>query len=376
MNQLEIELKQMLSDRALDPGSLPQIRPTVRRARVRRVVTAGVGTLVAVALATVSVAGVRAFTSTDVSPPDVAGPGYTTKGSYGFTSVEGEYPVVARGEFRTSEWELTAVTSDRGEMPTVLVQLSVSSEGRTSVEEFEVLPSDDVLMTSHIEAPPGLGAGVVFGATVPGIDSVEVDVADGDGTRIAPHRFVNYDSRSEMTVDYYVAFIPEEVSGFVHARNELGIDIELEGFGGARMAPHVFTGGRVVVDGEPTGIGWNLEFGVVGQDRACLVLATETSEHESRCFTHRDIRDAGPLHVVTFEHDDMTLVAALIGGEVGNAQLTVGGGEPMTLPWFQPKDEDLAEWPVRVVAVGLGSGSHGVLQAIADDGGILEEASF
>jgi hypothetical protein len=61
-------------------------------------------------------------------------------------------------------------------------------------------------------------------------------------------------------------------------------------------------------------------------------------------------------------------VVAIISDDVGHVRLAREGTIPVTLPWFQPPNEDLAEWPLRLVAVGLPPGSHGALQAIGADG--------
>lgn len=371
MNDIEMQLKEVMADRAGSVAVAPDMGRTLRRTRVRRTANAGVGILTVVALTTISVAGVRAFTSPDASGPDLAGPGYTTGGDYGFTSIAGEYPTVASGEFRGAEWELTAMTVTERGIDTIDLQLEIRAGSRSRVEGLEVLPSDDLLMNRRVAASDVFeGADVVYGALVDSVDSAQVEVADGGETTIEPHRFSEYDSRSNMTVDFYIAFVPGDIPGFVHARDELGIDLDLEPYGEISLAPRVVASGEVPGTGAP----WSLEFAALQPDRTCLVFLA-SGDPKNECLTRQQMEGAGPLLMVTFEAEDIKLVAAIMSDQVGNVQVEFDG-RSVYLPWFQPENDDMVQWPIRMVAVGLEPGTHGSLQATNGAGEILAEERF
>ena len=368
MNELELDLRQLLAERAQTVGALPQMQRTVRRARVRRAANVGVATLAVVALASVSVAAVEIFVRPEPRP-DVATPGITTEGPYGFTSVEGSHPTIATGQFRGADWKLAGTVTTKDGSDSVHLELSITEDGQTVTDEQQVDATDDVMITRHVETIDLLdGAGVIYGATIPGVQSVEISVADGNDTTISPHRFTNWDATTTITADYYIAFIPGGGRGFVHARDELGIDLELETYGRVSLAPHV------VVTGALGEVAWNVEFAPTQKDRFCLVFAA--GDIGSECVTRAQLDSAGPLLVRTFERDDVLGIVAILSGEVGNVRLARDGQEPVYLPWFEPPQEDRAEWPLRIVAVALEPGTHGALQAFAGGAEIIAEEKF
>ena len=370
MNELELDLRQLLTERADTVSALPQMQRTVRRARVRRVANAGIATLAMVAIASVGVAAVEMFFRSEPRL-GVATPGFTTEGPYGFTSVEGSHPTIASGQFRGADWRLAGTVSTEAGIDTVHLQLSITKDAKTVLDEQDVAASDDVLVTSHVQGAEILdGADVVYGSTVPGLDSVEVDIADGDGTLIRAHRFLDYDADTTITADYYIAFIPSDSPGFVHARDGLGIDIEVEEYGGVSLAPHVVASGSVA------GAGWSLELAPTEPDRLCLVFSS--AEVGSECLTRDQIESAGPLLMVTFPRDDVLGVVAIMSAEVGDVRLVREGHEPDVLPWFETGQGELRDWSFRLVAVGLDPATHGVLRADAlrDQDEIIAEERF
>lgn len=363
MNDIELELREMLDRRSREVEVGPQMRSTVRRARVRRATNSGVAMLSVVALVAAGAIGVRELTRSEVNESSELRPAFTTEGEFGFTSVEGAYPRVASGTFRGADWEMTVTNFQKHDVDMLRLALSVTEDGRTVTDEVEVGASDDFLMNRHVDGAEELldGAHVVYGMIISSIDSVEVEVSDGSGSTITPHIFRDYDEHSEMSADYYLAFVPD-APGFVAARDPLGIDRDLEAYGRVSLAPHVVVTGRV----PETGANWGLEFGAVEEDRVCLVFAPV--EGGSECLTRDQVEGSGPMLMVTIEVGDTLGVIAIISDEVSHVRLMRDGKDPAILPWFQPPNEDLGDWPLRLVAVGLPAGAHGMLQAVGGDG--------
>lgn len=366
MSEIEQRLTRLLQERASEMTAAPKMRDTLRRARVRRSVNGGAALLSLVAVIGVSVVGVQTYLRPDVvRDVEVVNPAITTEGPYGFTSVPGEYPVIASGEFRGASWELTGTTTKKEFDDRVDVKLTITKDGRSVVGEVAVEATDDILVDQYLEATGVLdGANAVFGSNVRSVDSIEVDVSDGSETVIPVHRFTGYDSRSTITADYFLAFVPSGSPGFVYARDELGINLDYATYGRVTLAPHVIASGKV---GE---VPWSFEFGSMVKDRLCLVFAPV--EGGSQCFTRSEVENAGPLLVATFDLDDVLGVVAILSDEVWNVRLERNGGSAL-LPWFQPPREDLGEWPLRLVAVGLEPGTHGALQAYVDNEIVAEK---
>jgi hypothetical protein len=372
LNEFEVDLRDMLQSRAGDVTTQPQMHETLRRTKVRRVTNVGFATLCLIVIVGVAVVAVQAFlVPTQRRTEEILRPAVTTDGPYGFTSVTGEYPVVATGEFNGATWELTGTTVAEGEADHVDLKLTISRDGSSVIDEVRVDATDDVMLNRYVEATDMLdGAHVVYGATVPGVDSVEVAVADGSETVIPVHRFTDYDSQGTIRADYFLAFVPGDAPGFVHARDELGTDMDLEAYGRVSLAPHVVATGKV---GDAA---WSFEFaGGLVKDRFCIVFAPVAGG--SDCFTRTELEEAGPILLATFESDDVSVVVGIIRDDVGPVQLVREGMDPADLRWFSPPDEDRADWPLRFVAVGLPPGTHGAIQAYAGDGETqLEEERF
>lgn len=355
MNELELELQQLMTERAGAVRAIPNARNAVRRARVRRAANAGVATLVVVALAAVGTGAVRSFVRPN-EKVEVAGPG--AESDYSFTATEGEYPTVATGEFRGSTWELTATAIDDLSVDLMLT----IEEGATHItKSVPILATDDSLLIEHVDAAAQLdGAHVVFGATTESVKDVEVNVADGNVAEserifLPARRFLGYDSQNSIHVDYFIAFVPGDAPGFVHARDALGVDYEVEPYGDVSVAPHVVASG---VSGEAA---WSVEFASTEEDRFCIVfMAVDIG---SQCVTRDQLEAAGPLHLIQFERDNVLGLVGVISGDVSQTILHVDGNDPATLRWFEPPNEELGNWPIRMVAVGLPPGTHGTIEA-------------
>lgn len=375
MNQLETELRDLLEDRARQVDELPRMEEAVRRAKLRRAMNAGTALLAVIVIAAVGTMAVRAIVEPEAARFAPATPDRSIAGEYGFgsESSDGDYPIIASGVFRDASWELIGKTVTRPTHDTVEVRLEITKDGRTVSDQIDVLPGDDVLMNRHMRTGNLLdGADAVFGATVAGVDLLEVEVA-GEATLLPAHTFRDYDSRSTITADYYIAFVPSDSAGSVHARNELGVDLDTETYGDLDLAPALVASGR-------TGSArWALEFDAVNDDRACLVFAT-SDEVSSECFTREQIESAGPLLVTTFEREEVLGVVAIMSAEVAYSRVDPEGSGQVTLPWSQPAQEDLDQWPLRLVAVGLEPGTHGTLQALdgSDEygGDVIAEEPF
>lgn len=375
MTQLENELRDLLDDRARRVEELPPMQEVVRKAKLRRAMNAATALLALLLIGTVGTIGVRALLDPGAPRLAPATPDHSIADEYGFgsESSDGDYPVIASGEFRGASWKLTGKTVTRPSYDTVHVVLEVTKEGRAVSGEVEVVPGDDVLMNRHVKAGDLLdGADVVFGATVPGIDLVEVEVA-GEDMIFPTHTFADYDSHSTITADYYIAFVPSDSGGSVHARNELGVDLDTEAYGDLQLGPNLVASGRT---GQAR---WRVEFDAVSEDRACLVFTT-SDEVGSECFTTEQIEGAGPLLVASFQREEVLGLVAIMSAEVAHVRVDPEDSGQVTLPWSEPPREDLDEWSLRFVAVGLPPGMHGTLQALdgSDEygGEVIAEEAF
>lgn len=376
MNQLENELRDLLGTRAETVSAAPERHAsTLRRAKGRRRATVGMALVATVAIVTGGVAvGRSALFDGKPMPPTKQGHDHNTEGPYGFSSEEGTYPVIASGTFGDSTWELRGERGTRyeGAVEVIRVELDITSEsGESFSSKTFVLPGDDTLLIKHAEGDEVLDgqAGVVFGATGSWVDSVLVEMADGRETTITPHLFTDYESGTDLSGHYFIAFLPPGSPAFVAARDELGINLELEEVGRVSLAPHVVTGGRV---GDEN---WSLEFaGGLQRDRACLVFAPD--EQGTRCFMRAELEQAGPLFVTVFDRDDVKGIVAILADDVGSVRLRIPGRGPAILPTFEPDRSELREWPVRIVAVGLEPGTEGRLEALDGSRKVMERYDF
>jgi len=383
MSRLEDDLRALLADRAGSVTAAPDKHGrTLRRARSRRRLTAGAAVMTIVAFVAGSLAIARSplFDTARVDPAE-DGVGQTTTGPYGFTSRPGTGRVIAEGTFKDLTWVLKG-QRQRLKTPQDGIRLELLVEGDEGqpafVADTVVLPGDDILqVVNHAADVLGDDAEVLFGATVPGIDSVSIDYRLALEPSIDPHRFTDYRLPGAANADYFIAFAPRGEMAWVTARNDLGIDLDYERLhAGSTKVPQIASG----LAGEQTsefermsnaGVWW-LEFRGRGES-ACLFFHGEGDE---KCFA-RDIVDAGgPLLPAVFKGEDVLGVTAILGDRVNFVRLIVDGEAPATLPIVQPQQSALRKWPLRIVAVGLERETSGRLEAIGPNGKIVQTVPF
>ncbi|MGH2757077.1 MAG: hypothetical protein ACRDI3_04745 [Actinomycetota bacterium] len=356
MRDLEHQLTETLATRAGDVARRPPMDDTLRRVRTRRAFTAGLASVVVLAVAAGAVTLAQVLPNEDGEGLFPREQVITSEGPYGFTSREGDYPTIASGEFRGATWKLTGKKVTERGIDSIDLELSITKGDAVITKQLEVVAADDVLMMRRAASSDVLGgADAVFGATTPGVDTVAVEVADGRRTSVAAHLFTDYDSNSTITANYYVAFVPAKPPGFVLARDELGTDLDRETYGRVSLAPHV------VASGKQGAVLWSLLFAGM-QDRACFVFSTE--EQGSECFSRNRIAGAGPLLPIVFERPGVRGVVAVISDKVASVRLFIAGRAPLELPIFEPDRADRRSWPLRMVAVGLEPGARGRLVAL------------
>lgn len=359
MTELERDLRTVLTERAADIRMPPEVRDeALRRARRRRMVTVAGVAAVFVALAATSTIAVQA-TLFDAAPvrPAHQDRAHETDGPYGFSSRPGRYPVIATGTFRDARWTLEGVEERIGPgVHSMRMILTIDGNGAEFRSELRVDATDDVLLVEHVEPGPALDgeAGVVFGAAIKGLDSIVVDVA-APGDSIPTHRFDRYSPRSDINADYVIAFVPVGEKGFVAARDELGVDLDLEPLGGIDVAP------GIISSGEADGVGWTVGF-VGRRNRACVVF--DAGVRETHCWSRAEVERRPPLLMKVFEGPELKGIVAVLSDEVWDVRVRPRGGDPVVMAWAQPPNDELRRWPLRLVSVGLPSGSRGVLEAL------------
>jgi hypothetical protein len=363
MERIELDLKDMMAAQAETARDLPPLGRTVGRARRRRVANMALAGSLAVAAVVGGATGVRVITR-DESPPDVAAP---SEGSFEFTSTPGAGDVVATGEFRDLRWELTAEAT-HGEFPELDIQMGVFRGGVRTTDRVQALPTDAAVVAQGLLHREFLGdAQVVYGALRADVESVGVAVSATDDPTITPHRFAG--AGGELDVDYFVAFVPEEWGGFVHAYDEAGIIVGTSSYGGVQMSP------SQVAAGKSGDVPWGVEFIGDADDRACITFYADY-EQGRECVTAGDIDDADPMLLLTFQRPRVAGFVAFISDDVGFVRLVTDDGFTHDLPWFSPPDHERADWPLRLVAVGLESGTSGTLRVFDGGGNVIDEQRF
>lgn len=383
MNDLETDLRALLAERA---GSMRAAAEghatTLGRAHRRRRLTVGVAALAVVAIVVGSVAFVRPLFDSDPIRPVDSGEGHSTSGPYGFTSTPGTRPVVARGTFRDTSWVLRGERQRMGAGDDAIrLELSIERGGGQPAFETDtvVAASDDVLQVAH-DLPDMLDgeAEVVFGATVPGIDSVGIDFRLGLEQSVDPHVFKSYRVPGAVKADYFVAFVPPGEPGWVAARNEIGIDLESERINISGLSVPQIASGRF---GRPrtefqraTGSGlWWMKFSG-RKDQLCLLFFSDDTEKE--CFPRTEIESADLLVGATYVGNGVMGVSAILADRVAQVRLRVDGEAPAALPWVQPPRSDLDTWPLRIAVVGVAPDATGRIEALDDRGRVIGGYQF
>ena len=363
MERIELELKELMMERATGATKVPPIRPTLRRARGRQAVTVALAASVAVAVAG-GVVGARALLRDDPAPR-LAAP--IEDGAYSFRSTPGEPPVVATGEFRGARWELTA-TSLEDDIGSVELALVVTRGDEEARGHAGVYPGDSAVAAQSLFETDLLdGASAVFGAVMPEVVGVDVRVVGRDDVAIAAHRFRG--ERRLGATDYFLAFVPGGSQGFVHARDELGIDLGMSGYGGAQVPE------RLVASGEAGDESWTLEFGEGDGGRGCLEFSSET-DTGTICVTPEDVGADEPMAMLVFEPAGALGIVGIISDEVGYVRVVTDKGVEHDLPWSQPPGSFRDVWPVRIVTAGLEPGTSGRFLVYGGAGELIDEQPF
>lgn len=227
MNDIERELKLMLNERAGGVRGARDSNGTLRRARRRRVAAAGAAAMLSLVIATGAVAafrGLRPDEAKEAAAPDGAG-------RYRFTSTRGEYPYVATGTFRDTEWGLRAARVALPPEADFRVTVMLTREGRNAAGSFELSEIDETLTSGKVSDAHVLGreVEVVFGAVTPDVAAVEIEIRDGGGTTIPAHVFHEHDAQAAyLAAGYYIAFVPRDAEGDVVALDRNGAVLDGE----------------------------------------------------------------------------------------------------------------------------------------------------
>lgn len=229
MNDVETAFAAMLTERAERIAPVRGLREqTLRRARRRRVVNGILAGTAVVLLVGGGLGAVRALdTSTDpVRPaaPEMSGETTATAGTYGFWSTTAaEYPYVATGYFRGAEWELRAAATTLSPGSELRVSFVIGGAGSGSVSATATLDgSVDPLFVDYAfgDWTKEGDVALVYGTAPLEAETVEVSMQNGE--LVEAHVFQGYDNKAARDLDYFVAFVPADLSGEVMARDGEG----------------------------------------------------------------------------------------------------------------------------------------------------------
>lgn len=363
MSHLEDDLRAVLNQRAASVAASPERRAsTLGRARNRRRLTAAGGLVAVIAV----VAGTFALVKGPLAEENALDPAGDGRDSYAVTSSPGEGDVIARGAFRDATWVLRGEREpmQHGQDGIRLVLGIENAKGDSFETDSVVLAGDDVLhMADAMPDVLGDDAAVVFGATTPGVDSLAVDFRLRDYPRrtIIPHRFTDYRPSGAIAADYFIAFVPRLDLMWVAARNEVGVDLDVETINvDPATAPQIVSG-RAIEPGQEFNEGiWWVEW--VDRGAACLVFRPNGLMH---CFSRSEIAEAGPgLLVAEFDTKNILGIAAVLGEGTDAVRVELDNGRSAVVPPVQPPQEELDEWPLRIVVVGVEPGTSGRLETI------------
>jgi hypothetical protein len=358
MTEIDKQLRELLKDKALsisaDPGGLGATLERARRRRAGTVVLSAVVVLAGVA-ATVAIA-------TFISNPRAIQPAppenhSEVTGRDWDGSITNEYPEIARGEFRGRRWVFEGERGDLGDgIDKVDLTFTIEGPEGSEVATGEVLPSDEVLRDNELALDDG-SAHVVFGSTLEDIQTVEA-VLD-DGSHHGALMFTGYDSRSTITVQYFVLFLSPGADGFLFARDPNGVDWEREPIG-STPAPEPDSG--PLLSGAYGGEAWELN-AEWSQNRACLNVAYGGRTVEE-CF--EDTGEPGGEGLLLADlsfGDGVRALVGLMDFDLQNLRLDFGD-RSFSLHHSLDPHPDLG-FPFAVLVDG---DSHGRITAVGPDG--------
>ena len=357
----ESELQELLKNKASSVKADRAVyQPTMKRARRRRVVVGGMAIVVFSALLSGGVVlGRSVFTEEAIAPADPRPAGPKVTGDDWEGSITNRYPEIARGEFRGRRWILEGHQAGLG--PGIdKVDLTFTLEGSEAddVATGEVLPNDDPLLAHQLATSDG-SAHVVFGAAVDAARTIEAVLKDG--SRHHAHISTGYDSRSTITAQYYVIFLPAGAEGFLYARDVNGVDLETEPIGDT---PPVKPGTGSIMSGSFRDRLWEVG-GSFSHAEVCLDLYI----HEDRsvtgdCFTVPDRKDDERLllTIEPIEGGGRALLGLLPDG-LGNLQIEIGGRAYPLRNAFEPHTK--LGFPFAVV---VSDDARGLISAMTHDG--------
>ncbi|HEV2755044.1 MAG TPA: hypothetical protein VG318_04630 [Actinomycetota bacterium] len=372
MRDLERDLTVMLEERARRVAPPADGARVLRRARRRRAVTAGTAVLVSIALISGAFAGIGGLGSTDPVRP-------ATDGDEDFTqdlrSTPGEYPHVATGTFRGVEWDLRAAAVRRGPGSDVRLTFAVSSERGGHSTSGPLRARYGTLVVNRLDESAALdpNTDALWGVARPGIERVDVEVDDGQGTTIPAHLFTGHDSRTGIRASYWVAFVPRDANAYVVARDRFGTTRARHELGHPTPPRHEVTTGR---SGDT---GWSLSYveggtGTIPESRrgeVCLSVTDSGRGYAVHCIERDELRV--PLYLSYLDTENARVVAGILGRDVVKVRLRIGSRTTL-LPVMRVADD--RSTTVKLVAVGAPPEGRGRLEAIDRRGRVVFGTGF
>ena len=360
MTELETRLREMMEEQVDSVvADRTRQRPTMRRARTRRV-----GTVLVSLVAVLTVVGGGVIAVRSIGEPAAFGPaGGGQEGearTWGWDgSNTNEYPEIARGMFNDREWVLEGRREeiDGGTDKLVLTISVEASDDDTAVQSatVDVLPNDDPLVDQELLLSDG-SARVVFGATFDEVHSVEAAL-EGEG-RQAAFIATGYDNPSTITAQYFVMFLRPEPDGYLFARDWHGLDFEREPIGDA---PEIEPESLPLLSGAFGGKPWTVEANRTDSEM-CMNILVHRGPGEGRCFTAEQVDGSLVVHTGELGPDAKALIGFLPLDHT-NLQITTDG---RTLPLrhsFDPHEK--IGFPFALV---LGPDDHGTVSAVDGEG--------
>ena len=367
MNDLEMRLQQMLTDKgATVSADRTRHQATLKRARTRRVGTAALATVVLLGVVAGGVAAVRTLGEPRALDPAGVGEGEEAGTSGWDASVTNEYPEIARGTFQGRTWYLEGRREELAEgVDEVVLDFVIepAQDGGTPLSATtRVVPGDDELLIEEL-AIPDEGTRAVFGATLKGTSSVQA-VLD-DGSRIDGFLATDYDSRSTITANYFVMFVPADQDGYVFARDHLGIDNEQEPIGNA---PELDRETSPLISGAFNRVLWTADSEPSGSDEVCLSIVFDDGAPAQGCF-RQETGERLLLRAEELGRGAKALVG-FVPFDHQNLELTIEGRTTSLSTPFPAEPHETLGFPFAVV---VPADAHGSVSATDSNG---EEVSI